>query len=117
MAVSIETIIRLIGECNGNLAAVGRAINRTRSSVWERIQTSPEAKRALADAREAVGDSIENALIKEALDGNVTAQIFYLKCQRQWRERTDIHVTGVRFDYESLTDEELEALASAESVG
>lgn len=117
MAVSIETIIQLIGECQGNIAAVARAINRDRSAVWQRIQKSPEAKQALADAREAVGDSIENALIKEALDGNVTAQIFYLKCQRQWRERTDVHITGVKFDYESLTDEELEALASAESIG
>jgi hypothetical protein len=117
MAVSIEEIIRLIDACDGNLAAIGRAINRDRTSVWERIQKSPEAKQALKDARESVGDKIENALITQALDGNVTAQIFYLKCQRGWRERTDIHVTGERFDYQSLSDEELEALASAESVG
>jgi hypothetical protein len=115
MAVSINTIVKLIGECNGNLAAVGRAINRDRSSVWERIQKSPVAMKALEDARESVGDQIENALIKEALDGNVTAQIFYLKCRRQWRERTDVHVTGV--NVESLSDEELEAIASLESVG
>ena len=114
MAVSIETIIRLIGECGGNLAAVARTVDRTRSSVWERIQKSPEAKQALADAREAIGDKIENALIDEALKGNVTAQIFYLKCQRQWRERTDVHITGI--NVESLSDEELQTIASLESV-
>jgi len=114
MAVSIETIIRLIGECDGNLAAIGRALNRDRTTIWDRIQKSPEAKQALKDARESVGDKIENALIKEALDGNVTAQIFYLKCQRQWRERTDVHITGI--NVESLSDEELQTIASLESV-
>lgn len=116
MAVSINTIVKLIGECNGNLAAVGRAINRDRSSVWERIQKSPVAIKALEDARESVGDQIENALIKEALDGNVTAQIFYLKCRRQWRERTDVHVTSDEdIDVTSLSNEELEALVARRS--
>jgi hypothetical protein len=115
MAVSIETLVRVIGECGGNISAVARTLKRDRSAVHERIQKSPIASKALHDARESVGDQIENALIKEALDGNVTAQIFYLKCRRQWRERTDVHVTGV--NVESLSDEELQTLASLESVG
>lgn len=46
---------------------------------------------ALKDGREVVDYLVENALLKSALEGNVTAQIFWLKNRKkeQWRERQE----------------------------
>lgn len=46
---------------------------------------------ALKKGREVVDYEVENALLKSALEGNTTAQIFWLKNRRkqQWRERVE----------------------------
>ena len=45
----------------------------------------------LKKGREVVDFEVENALLKNALEGNVTAQIFWLKNrkQREWREKIE----------------------------
>lgn len=45
----------------------------------------------LKKAREVVDYEVENALLKSALEGNVTAQIFWLKNRKkeQWREKQE----------------------------
>lgn len=51
-------------------------------------------RNALKDGREVVDYQVENALLLNALSGNVTAQIFWLKNRKkiQWREK--IEYTG-----------------------
>jgi hypothetical protein len=115
MAVRIERIIELIAEHQGNISAVARACNRSRQTIAERISKSRLATKALRDAREATGDAIENAFYKNALEGNIAAQIFYLKCRRNWREHQHIHIEDV--NVKQLTDSELEELAALESAG
>ena len=46
---------------------------------------------ALKRSREVVDFEVENALLKSALEGNVTAQIFWLKNRKkdQWREKQE----------------------------
>lgn len=53
---------------------------------------------ALKKGREIVDYEVENALLKSALEGNTTAQIFWLKNRRkmQWRDKVE---------YEANTDE------------
>ena len=45
----------------------------------------------LKKGREVVDFEVENALLKNALEGNVTAQIFWLKNRKklQWREKVE----------------------------
>lgn len=45
----------------------------------------------LKKSREVVDFEVENALLKSALEGNVTAQIFWLKNRRklQWRDKVE----------------------------
>lgn len=45
----------------------------------------------LKKGREVVDYEVENALLKNALEGNVTAQIFWLKNRKkeQWREKIE----------------------------
>jgi replicative DNA helicase len=47
---------------------------------------------ALKKGKEVVDYAVENALLKEAISGNVTAQIFWLKNRRPqaWRDKPEI---------------------------
>ena len=49
-------------------------------------------RNALKGGREVVDFQVENALLKNALEGNVTAQIFWLKNRKknEWREKIEI---------------------------
>ena len=64
-------------------------IGRTTLFEWEKKE--PNIANTLKKGREVVDFEVENALLKNALDGNVTAQIFWLKNRKkeQWREKQD----------------------------
>jgi hypothetical protein len=49
---------------------------------------------ALKKGKEIVDYEVENALLKSALEGNTTAQIFWLKNRKpeQWRDKRDLSV-------------------------
>ena len=51
---------------------------------------------ALKKRKEVVYIEVENALLKSALEGNVTAQIFWLKNRRklQWRDKVEDFTTA-----------------------
>lgn len=61
----------------------------------------PEFSDAIKRGKEVVDFEVENALYRTAMEGNVTAQIFWLKNRKkeQWREKQDYN-----------TDEELSKL-------
>ena len=50
-----------------------------------------EFQEAIKKGKEIVDFEVENALYKNAIEGNVTAQIFWLKNRKkeQWREKQD----------------------------
>ena len=64
-------------------------IGRTTLYEWE--QKEPNIANTLKKGREVVDFEVENALLKNAMEGNVTAQIFWLKNRKklQWRERIE----------------------------
>ena len=64
-------------------------IGRTTLYEWE--QKEPNIANTLKKGREVVDFEVENALLKSALSGNVTAQIFWLKNRKknEWRERQE----------------------------
>lgn len=47
---------------------------------------------ALKKGKEVVDFEVENALLKNALDGNITAQIFWLKNRKvdKWRDKVNV---------------------------
>ena len=49
----------------------------------------PEFSKAIKKGKEVVDFEVENALLKSALDGNITAQIFWLKNRKtnKWRDK------------------------------
>lgn len=67
-------------------------IGRTTLFEWE--QKEPNIANTLKKGREVVDFEVENALLKNALSGNVTAQIFWLKNRKknEWREKVELPV-------------------------
>lgn len=65
-------------------------INITTLRDWRKKE--PTISTALKKGREVVDYEVENALLKSALEGNTTAQIFWLKNRkaREWREKVEI---------------------------
>ena len=65
-------------------------IGLTTLKEWR--QKEPTIQSTLKKGREVVDFEVENALLKNALEGNVTAQIFWLKNRKknEWREKIEI---------------------------
>lgn len=61
------------------------------STLWDWRKKDPNISNALKKGREVVDFEVENALLKNAMEGNVTAQIFWLKNRKkeQWREKIE----------------------------
>ena len=53
---------------------------------------------------------VADSLVRQALAGNTTAMIFYLKTQARWSETHKIEHSG---SVSELTDEQLEAIAAS----
>jgi hypothetical protein len=61
-----------------------------RNKMWEDERVYAAYKRGRGDAVANVGKN----LIQQALDGNTTAAIFFLKTQAGWREKQELEVSG-----------------------
>lgn len=63
----------------------------TVSTLYEWKKRFPTFSEALKKGKEIVDYEVENALLKRALSGDVTAQIFWLKNRRpdKWRDKQD----------------------------
>ena len=61
------------------------------TTLWDWRRKNTNISNALKKGREVVDFEVENALLKNALEGNVTAQIFWLKnrMKDQWREKVE----------------------------
>ena len=61
----------------------------TASTLYDWKKRFPDISKALKKGKEVVDYQVENALLQSALDGNTTAQIFWLKNRRpdKWREK------------------------------
>ena len=69
-------------------------INVVTLREWRKKE--PTISTALKKGREVVDYEVENALLKSALEGNTTAQIFWLKNRRkqQWRDKVEVETNG-----------------------
>ena len=62
------------------------------STFYEWKKKYPKFSEVLKKNKEVVDLEVENALLKSALSGNITAQIFWLKNRKakEWREKVEI---------------------------
>lgn len=68
-------------------------INPCSIYLWK--NKHPEFSKALKDAKDAADGLVETSLFQNAMAGNVTAQIFWLKNRRptEWRDKQEISHT------------------------
>ena len=95
--VTIDALEKAITEKRGNLAAVGRSFGIHRSTVSKRVKNSVRLQKAWDEARETMLDNAETELYDQALDGNTTALLFFLKTQgksRGYVERQEQVMSG-----------------------
>lgn len=91
--ILVEDVEPLIDEKRGNIAAIARALDVSRHTVYARINESVTLQGKLDDARESMIDTAESQLYQQIEDGNMTAIIFFLKTRgksRGYVERQEV---------------------------
>lgn len=90
--------LEVLKACGGNVSETCKALNLSRSQFYEWLNKNQKFRNSVNEIRETVKDNVESALYKNALEGNVVAQIFFLKTQckdRGYVERVEMKHEGV----------------------
>lgn len=76
------------------------------STLYEWKNRFPEIMDALKKGKEIVDYEVENALLKRAKQGDVTAEIFWLKNRRpvRWREKVQVSDDGALAKLDKLLE-------------
>ena len=87
----------------------------SRSTLNEWKKKYPDISDTLKRGKEVVDIEVENALYRAALDGNITAIIFWLKNRQpqKWRDKQQVKMSGELKHinpFEGLTTNELKKL-------
>ena len=86
-----ENLLLLEGWARDGLTdeQIAKNIGITVSTFYEWKKKYSEISESLKKGKEVVDYQVENALLSSALDGNITAQIFWLKNRRpdKWRDK------------------------------
>lgn len=75
---------------------IADCVGVARSTLYERMKADPDVSDAIKRGRSKGIATIANALFTAAKQGNITAQIFYLKnrAPQEWQDRKDLNVDG-----------------------
>ena len=70
------------------------------TTVYDWMNKNPEIAAAIKKGRDKSIDMVENALFKSAINGNVTAMIFYLKnrAPERYKDRVDKNINTDNMD-------------------
>lgn len=75
------TVADALTKARGVVSHAARLLDCDRSTVYAYINKYATVAQARDDAREDLLDYVENKLVEQITDGNITAIIFYLKTQ------------------------------------
>lgn len=70
---------------------IAHNVGITATTLYEWKKRFPKISETLKKGKEIVDIQVENALLKSALEGNITAQIFWLKNRQKskWRDKPE----------------------------
>jgi len=91
--LTAEAVIAKIHDLHGNVSSVARFFKMSRQTLYKYINDHVTVQAALEESREKMIDNVESALYQQALAGNTTAMIFFLKTQgkkRGYVERQEV---------------------------
>ena len=106
--LTAEAVIAKIHDLHGNVSSVARFFKMSRQTLYKYINDHVTVQAALEESREKMIDNVESALYSQALAGNTTAMIFFLKTRgkkRGYVERQEVtgadgHEVVLRVKYE-----------------
>jgi hypothetical protein len=79
------TVADALTKARGVVSHAARLLDCDRTTVYAYINRYPTVAQARDDAREDLLDYVENKLLEQITEGNMTAIIFYLKTQGRHR--------------------------------
>lgn len=89
-------------------AIVYNRLGISKTVFYEYKQKFPDFANSLTKTKEYVDAQVENALLENAMNGNITAQIFWLKNRRRhyWKDQPQIEsdVNGMKNALEEIKD-------------
>ena len=92
---------------------IAHCLGMGKTSLYKKMGEFPELLNSIKRGKSRGIGEITNALYENAKNGNVTAQIFFLKNRdpTEWRDKKDVHVTDSRetMDLLDLTEEQFAA--------
>lgn len=79
-----------------DIAGAAHLIAVSKATLDRYMEKRPAEKARADDARKIADDRVQSALYKSAVNGNVTAMIFWLKNRqpKEWRDRREIEMSG-----------------------
>ena len=71
---------------------IAENLNIGKTTFYKLLKEYPELSEHLKKGKEVVDYEVENALLKNALSGNIIAQIFWLKNRKpkQWKDKVEV---------------------------
>lgn len=84
-----EMIAEVIQKSRGNISVAAKMLGVSRNTIYRYIKDDNELSSMLDDERETMIDNVESKLYSEAINGNITAMIFFLKTQGKKRGYID----------------------------
>ena len=112
-----EGLLKIEGWARDGLTdeQIAENIGITAATLYEWKKRFSDISEALKKGKEVVDFEVENALFKNAINGDTTAQIFWLKNRRpdKWRDKQNIELSKPIDD----TAKELEAYFNDDDEG
>ena len=99
MIPSLDSLLDQIEKMRGNISAIARAYNKPRSTVYNWINSYPEAQQAISDNREYVVDTAESKLLTKVENGEDNSIFYVLNNMKEartrgWGNRLDVTTGG-----------------------
>lgn len=75
---------------------IAQNLGISKDTFYEYKKKYPDFSDTLKKGKEIVDYKVESALLKNALEGNTTAQIFWLKNRKpsKWKEKQDVDISN-----------------------
>lgn len=86
-----DALLIALQKKSGNISEACKAANLGRATYYRWLNNDPEFAQACQDIKESIIDLAESQLYQEIKNSNLTAIIFYLKCQAKHRGYSEHH--------------------------
>jgi len=120
-----ENFLEALKALGGNISKACEKAQIGRRTIYEWKKADEKFKEDMEDITESTIDHVESALYKNALEGNVVAQIFFLKTRAAKRGYVEVqrvdHTTkgkemAAPIDLSGLSKEELKVMDEATKI-